>query len=337
MQPFARWPVLAIAAAEVLVLLIGAGGYGYHRDELYFIEAGNHPAFGYDDQPPLTPLIGWASAALFGETPTGPRVAPALALAAAVVLAALTARELGGGTRAQVLAAASLAASSAMFLGHLLSTATFDFLAWAVVVFLFLRLLRGGGSGTWVATGVATGIALQNKWLILMLVGSLAVGVVAARRWDLLRGPWPWIAAAIALAIWAPNLIWQADHGWPQRELSGQIADEDPLGARLMFLPFQILIVSPLLAPFWIAGVPRAYSGHNSFASFGMPPGRAGPVIAVGIPEGSLGDFDRCRLAGRIDNGVGVDNEEQEAPISVCAAPRRPWARLWPLLHHLDA
>jgi hypothetical protein len=84
-------------------------------------------------------------------------------------------------------------------------------------------------------------------------------------------------------------------------------------------------------------GLPRAYSGHNSFASFGVPPGRAGPVIAVGVPEDALGEFERCRVAGRIDNGVGVDNEEQGAPISVCAAPRLPWGELWPRLHHLSA
>jgi 4-amino-4-deoxy-L-arabinose transferase-like glycosyltransferase len=489
MRRFAVLPVLAIGLVEFLVLLVGAGGYGYHRDELYFVEAGQHPAFGYDDQPPLTPLIGRASAALFGQTPTGLRVASALALAVCVVLAGLTARELGGGMRAQVLASASLAASSAMFLGHLLSTATFDFLGWTVLVFLFVRLLRHATPRTWLATGVAAGVTLENKWLVLMLLGSLAGGALAARRADLLRGPWPWLAAAVALAIWAPNLAWQADHGWPQRELSGQIAGEDPLGARLMFLPFQLLIVSPLLAPFWIAGLlwllrdersrpfralgygylvlvavclatgakvyyavgaypallgaggvaleswlasgrakalagaavaisaavsalialpivparslgdtpipdlnedvvetvgwpafaddvtrawrsvpraerpgavifttnygeagaierfgpvrglPRAYSGHKSFWSFGRPTGRAGPVVAVGFDRpGYLARFfTGCRAVARIDNGVGVDNEEQGAPIAICAGPRRPWAELWPRLHHLDA
>jgi hypothetical protein len=43
--------LVAIAAAAAALLLATAGGYGYHRDELYFLRAGAEPAFGYADQP----------------------------------------------------------------------------------------------------------------------------------------------------------------------------------------------------------------------------------------------------------------------------------------------
>jgi 4-amino-4-deoxy-L-arabinose transferase-like glycosyltransferase len=94
---FARGPVLAIAALMLVALVAGSWGYGYHRDELYFVEAAKHPAFGYPDQPPLTPLLGWLSTTVLGESTAALRVFSELEMAAAVVIAALIARELGGG------------------------------------------------------------------------------------------------------------------------------------------------------------------------------------------------------------------------------------------------
>jgi 4-amino-4-deoxy-L-arabinose transferase-like glycosyltransferase len=83
-------------------------------------------------------------------------------------------------------------------------------------------------------------------------------------------------------------------------------------------------------------GLPRAYSGHNSFARFGIPAGSAGPVVVLGTATQSV-DFTGCRQAATIDNRTDVDNEEQGGSIFVCDRPRRPWVELWPTLAHLDA
>jgi 4-amino-4-deoxy-L-arabinose transferase-like glycosyltransferase len=91
--------------------LLAAGAYGFHGDEMYFIVAGQHPAFGYVDQPPLTPLLSAASVAFLGVSPTAVRVLPALEMAGIVVLVALITRDLGGTRRAQVLAAITAAVS----------------------------------------------------------------------------------------------------------------------------------------------------------------------------------------------------------------------------------
>ena len=99
--------------------------YGYHRDELYFRAAARHPAFGYDDQGPMTPLLGWVSEALFGESPRGLRVFSAVVVACVVVLVALVARELGAGAGGQLVAATGTAAAAfVLAVGHLLTTST---------------------------------------------------------------------------------------------------------------------------------------------------------------------------------------------------------------------
>ena len=83
------WPVLLIAGLMVVGLLAVSGAYGFHGDEMYFVVAGQHPAFGYVDQPPLTPLLSAASVAVLGVSPTAVRVLPALEMGLIVVLVAL--------------------------------------------------------------------------------------------------------------------------------------------------------------------------------------------------------------------------------------------------------
>jgi hypothetical protein len=84
-------------------------------------------------------------------------------------------------------------------------------------------------------------------------------------------------------------------------------------------------------------GLPMPYSGHMSFADWGPPPASAdGPVLLVrqreSGPAGSF--FSGCETVARVDNGHGVDNEEQGAELSLCSGPIEPWASLWPRLRH---
>jgi 4-amino-4-deoxy-L-arabinose transferase-like glycosyltransferase len=83
-------------------------------------------------------------------------------------------------------------------------------------------------------------------------------------------------------------------------------------------------------------GLPRAYSAHNAFARFGIPPDDDGPVIVLGYHDPST-HFSGCRSAATIDNRADVNNEEQGGSVFVCAKPRAPWAVLWNQIDHLDA
>ena len=170
-SPVAWSLVLPVAAAELLLLVATANRYGYHRDELYFRVAARHPAWGYDDQPALTPLLGRFSEWTVRRDPRGLRVVSAVAIALVVVLVALIARELGAGRTGQAVAALATAASgAAMAVGHLLSTTTFDVLFWVTLVFLVARILGGGDERQWLLVGLVAGIGLENKHLVLLLV-----------------------------------------------------------------------------------------------------------------------------------------------------------------------
>ena len=248
------WPVLVVAGLMVAGLLAVSGAYGFHGDEMYFVVAGQHPAFGYVDQPPLTPLQSAAAVALFGVSPTAVRLLPAIEMGLVVILIALIARDLGGSRRAQVLAAITAALSGYLGAGHLDTTTEPDLLAWAIVLWLLVKLLAGADRRLWLAVGIVAGIALENKDTILFLGAGLAVGLVLARRWEVVRSPWAWGAVGIALLIWAPNLAWQAANGWPQLAMAraiSQYADDN----RAQIVPLLWLFTGPFLFPVSAAGL----------------------------------------------------------------------------------
>jgi hypothetical protein len=249
--------VLPVALVELLVQIAFADRYGYHRDELYFRTAAQHPAAGYDDQGPLTPLLGWLSESVFGESPRGLRIVSCVAVAVVVVVVAVIGRELGAGAVGQLVAASGTAVSAyVLTVGHLLSTTTFDLLVWVVVLALVCRLLDGGDPRLWLAVGVTVGLGLQNKQLPLLLVAALAIGLAIDRRLlGLLRSPWLWLGVATAFGLWLPNLLWQATNGWPQADLARDIRADEGSESRVTMLPFQILLLGPLLAPIVAVGL----------------------------------------------------------------------------------
>jgi hypothetical protein len=256
--PLATAGLLGVAAVLVALLLAVAGRYGYHRDELYFLVASGHLAWGYVDQPPLTPVLAGLARLLFGDWLPGLRLLPALAVGALVVVTGLITRELGGGRAAQVLAAACVAGSGVtLAVGHLHSTTTYDLLVWGVGLLLLVRLLGTGDRRLWLPIGLVAGIGLLNKPTVAQLAGVVLVGLLLdrdARR--LLASRWLAFGAAVAVALWAPYLAWQAGHGWPQLAIFGDLrATDGGLGAGLAFPPFQLVMTNPLLAPLWIAGL----------------------------------------------------------------------------------
>jgi hypothetical protein len=105
LPPTAWGPVSTVAAAVAVLLAATSARYDYHRDELYFRDLGRHLAWGYIDQPPLTPLLARLSTVVFGDSVWALRIPALLSAVATVFLVALLARELGGGRSAQILAA----------------------------------------------------------------------------------------------------------------------------------------------------------------------------------------------------------------------------------------
>ncbi len=493
MPTFAWAPVVSAVLVVGAVLTLLSDEYGYHRDELYFRML--EPAWGYIDQPPLTPLLARASTFLFGESAAALRVPATLSLLAAIVVVALLARELGGGRGAQTLAAWGFGtAASPLIFGHTLLTASLDMVVWPTVVLLVLRALLRDEPRWWIVAGVVTGLSLYNKLLIVVLLGAIVVGLLVVGPRRSLATRWPWLAAAVAVLVGLPNLVYQATNGWPQLAMGSALSENNAADVRVDMWLFQLLTLGPPLAVIWIIGfvalwrrpawrslrflvvaypvvvlfvfvggsqiyyafglvtvlfaagcvvigdwlaappgggprlrrriavialvvvnavpsafiglplvpvaelgttpigdinqtardavgwetyvrqvadvydalpaedrasavvvaqnygeagaiavlgpehgLPWPYSGHNELHRSGPPPEDARVAVVVGGTEAGWSRFfASCTTEGVLDNGVGLDNEEQGQAVLVCRDPAGGWDAVWPELAHLD-
>jgi hypothetical protein len=234
-----------------------AGGYGYQRDELYFMNCARHLAWGYVDQPPLIAVVAKVAVALFGDSLYGIRFLPALAAAATVVVTGRLTRRLGGGRFAQMIAMLAIAlAPFSLATGNLLTMNAFEPLLWIGAATLFLKAHEGDRPLTWVGLGVVSGLGLINKYSMFFFLGSAIVAVACSReRRTLLR---PGFAAAVAIAAGfvAPTLVWQYVHGWPQLQVLHDAAiDKNVVVGPLAFYSQQLLMMNPVAAPIWVAGL----------------------------------------------------------------------------------
>ena len=250
-----RLAIALIALCAVALELAVSGRYGYVRDELYFLAAGQHLAVGYVDQPLLTPLLARLGALLGGNTLVGLRVLPALSLAAIIVLTAAMSRVLGAGRAGQVLAALA-AATCGEFIGaaHELTTTVPDFFFWTLTLYLITRLLASRDPRWWLAIGGCVGVASEAKWNIGFLAATLLAGFAVTDARSLLRSRYLVLGAVLAAALAAPDLVWQAAHGWPTaavfRELQTQAWHN-----RATYWPGQIIFTGIALTPVWAAGL----------------------------------------------------------------------------------
>lgn len=234
-----------------------AGGYGYQRDELYFISCARHLAWGYVDQPPLIAVIARLALGLFGDSLYALRLLPALAAAVTVVVTGRLAWRLGGGPLAQSLAMLGIALTPFyLAVGNLLTMNAFEPLLWVGAAYLFFKADESNAPATWAALGVVSGLGLINKYSMFFFLGSCVVAILfTAQRRSLVR-PGFALAVAIAAAIVAPTLAWQAAHGWPQLEvLRNAAAGKNVVVGPAEFYAQQILMMNPLAAPLWLAGL----------------------------------------------------------------------------------
>ena len=255
----------ALGLATVAIHVWTGGRYGFHRDELATLDDARRLAWGYVAYPPITPFFGRLSLLLFGTSLAGFRFFAALAEAVAVVLTGLMARAMGGGRRAQLVAAAA-ALPFCLAGGSLMQYVSFDYLFWVLTIYSVVRLLADGEPRWWVVIGAAMGLGMMAKYSMVFLAAGLGAGLLLTGARKYLASKWLWCGLAVALAIVSPNLIWQARHSFVSLEFLRTIHARDiRIGRTRDFLPDQLKLTL-LAAPLAAAGLYfylRAHAGRR--------------------------------------------------------------------------
>lgn len=253
-----RRPQVLIGALVALKLALhlvtlAVTQFGIQRDEFLYLAMGRHLRLWHMDFPPLIAILANLSSALFGHSLSVVRVFPALEGSLVLVLAALIARELGGGRFAQALAGVCVL-SGILFQrsSTLFQPVVLDQLWWTLALYALVRLSREQRDRDWALFGTAMGLGLLNKFSILFFGFSVLVAmlVTPARAWLRTRGPW--LAAGLAFVIGSASIVGQLALHFP---VVGQV--QDLQGRQLthvswsLFLVTQPRIVGP--APFLLA------------------------------------------------------------------------------------
>ena len=254
LAPLERGWLGALALVAFAGHMAVAGNYGYFRDELYYLVDGLHLQAGYVDQPLL---MGWLSALLrvtIGEGLVQIHLVPALAVAGAVVINGLIARELGGGRLAQVAAGlAALFCLDYLAIGSLYSMDVLDMTWWGLAILVVARILRRDDPRLYLVVGLISAAGLLTKLTILFFGLALVLGLLAGSRRRHLLTPWPWLGGAIAFAGLVPYLAWNALNGWATWDFWHHYGG---IGTGPVdFLTTELALLNPLAVPLAVAGL----------------------------------------------------------------------------------
>jgi hypothetical protein len=195
------------------------GGYGYFRDELYYIACARRLGAGYVDHPPFSIYVLALVRLLIGDSVFAIRLVPAVLSALSVAVVCMLARKMQGGRAALVVAALAFICSGQLLGYHAFySMNSLDILFWLVAGYLLVELAEHATTRRWLVLGLVLGLGLLNKTSVLWLGAGLAAGLLLTDLRAQLRARGPWLAGATALLVFSPYVLWNLAHGLPHLE-----------------------------------------------------------------------------------------------------------------------
>ena len=257
MRPLPTAVVMALVSLAIHLLVNALGGYGYFRDELYYLACSRHLAAGYVDQPPFSIFLLALTRLLLGDSVFAIRLVPAVTSALSVAVLCMLVQKLNGGRTAAVIASLCFIASPQILGFHTYySMNSLDILFWLLAAYVLTLLGERATTGRWVLLGAVLGLALLNKTSALWLGAGIGAGVLLTPLRADLRTRGPYLAAATAVVLFSPYVLWNMANGFPHLEfMKNAVSGKYSELTRTRFLVGQCVNMNPLVVLMALLGL----------------------------------------------------------------------------------
>ncbi len=238
-------------AALVLLRLVGAAWTPLTFDEAYYWIWSKHLALGYYDHPPGVALVIRLGTMIAGDTEFGVRLVSILLALPMSFAVYRTAEILFGGQRVAATATILLNVTLMAAVGTMIVTPDSPLLvASSFVLFFLAKVLESGRGAWWLAVGAAAGAALASKYTAMFFGPAILIWLISSpklRTW--LVSPWLYLGGLVALIVFSPVILWNADHGWVSfiKQLGRSEVVQFKPGFIGELIPTQIAFATPLV------------------------------------------------------------------------------------------
>lgn len=203
-----------IIAKFILQYSLISPEYELHRDEYLHLDQGNHLAWGYLSVPPVNSWLAWLIK-IAGNSVFWVKFFPALFGALTIVVVWKIIEELQGSLYAKILASTGILLSVLLRLNMLFQPTSLEVLLWALIYYTLIRYFNSEKAKWLYAAAVIFGIGFLNKYNIVFSVLGIIPAVLLTKQRKIFLQPHLYGAAAVALLIMLPNLLWQYNHHFP--------------------------------------------------------------------------------------------------------------------------
>ena len=276
---FPRWLVVLLLLS-LLGNLWALFSISLLPDEAYYWVWSQRLELSYYDHPPLVGWLMWPFTELFGNGVAVVRIQAILSWLVGAIIGYDLTRRLYADPLAGALAVLVWSSLPIVQVGFHIVTPDSPLIIFTWLVYYFAYLAVAERKPVlWLAVGAAVGLTLLAKYPAVLVLGGLFFTLIFSREGRAqLVTPWPWLGAGLALLLFMPVVIWNAQHDWISFafQLSHGVKEEvtDSAGELfLLFLGGQLLVPMPwsFIAMLWASFRPGNLSSYNHLLlSFGF-------------------------------------------------------------------